>query len=111
MSRYIDADKLVELLETDNFYTPDERWRPESEFYEMVMAITPIAVDRTQQRPKYLTVEYSKELNDTVRSGSCPTCGRYLCEWKQHKSDHYFCEKCGQEIDWGWGDERTDNNI
>lgn len=36
MARYIDADKLRSRLYESDFHTPDERWRPESEFAELI---------------------------------------------------------------------------
>lgn len=39
MARYIDADKLKEYLRPDEWGTPDERWRPESEFGQLVEAM------------------------------------------------------------------------
>lgn len=42
MARYIDAGKLKEYLHEEDFNTPDERWRPESEFASMIDA-TPTA--------------------------------------------------------------------
>jgi hypothetical protein len=36
MARYIDAEKLRCRLYEADFHTPDERWRPESEFAELI---------------------------------------------------------------------------
>ena len=38
MPRYIDADMLKKFLHEEDFETPDERWRPESEFAKMIDA-------------------------------------------------------------------------
>ncbi|MBQ7124915.1 MAG: hypothetical protein IJP16_05005 [Clostridia bacterium] len=38
MPRYIDAEKLKQDLHQEDFGTPDERWRPESEFAILVDA-------------------------------------------------------------------------
>lgn len=38
MPRYIDADMLKKLLHEEDFETPDERWRPESEFEKFIDA-------------------------------------------------------------------------
>ena len=42
MARYIDVDKLKAYLHEDDFYDSDERWKPESEFSQMIDA-TPTA--------------------------------------------------------------------
>lgn len=39
MARYIDADVLKQFLHEDDFGTPDERWKPESEFAQMIDAL------------------------------------------------------------------------
>lgn len=36
---YIEREALNNLLHQDDFYTPDERWRPESEFATLIDAI------------------------------------------------------------------------
>lgn len=36
MARLIDADALKKFLHEEDFETPDERWRPESEFAKMI---------------------------------------------------------------------------
>ena len=36
MPRYIDAEKLERFFKRDEWNTPDERWRPESEFGRFV---------------------------------------------------------------------------
>lgn len=38
MPRYIDADVLKKFLHEEDFETPDERWKPESEFAKMIDA-------------------------------------------------------------------------
>ena len=43
MARYIDAEKLKAYLHEEDFDTPDERWKPESEFADMIDA-TPTEV-------------------------------------------------------------------
>ena len=39
MARYIDADKIEPFINREEWDTPDERWRPESEFGRFVDAI------------------------------------------------------------------------
>lgn len=39
MPRYIDAEKLERFFKRDDWDTPDERWRPESEFGRFVDAL------------------------------------------------------------------------
>lgn len=44
MPRYIDADMLKKFLREEDFGTPDERWRPESEFAKMIDACKTVDV-------------------------------------------------------------------
>ena len=39
MPKYIDADKIERFIRRDEWQTPDERWRPESEFGTFIDAL------------------------------------------------------------------------
>lgn len=82
MARYIDAEKLKAHLHREDFYTPDERWKPESEFANMIEA-TPTAdveeVRHGEWRIKNLCGERICECSECKTLGSpmwkrCPVC-------------------------------------
>ena len=63
MARYIDADKLKEYLHREDFYTPDERWKPESEFVNMIDATPTADVEEVVRCKDCKSVFHDKETN------------------------------------------------
>lgn len=48
--------------------------------------------------PRHFKIEHRDD--DVCRSGTCPTCDIYLCEWESFKGMTAYCARCGQKIDW-----------
>lgn len=67
MPRYIDADKIEPWFNREDHHTPDERWRPESEF-AWIIDHQPTAAEASE-----------------IRTG----------RWVYYPRPHYFkCSKC-----------------
>lgn len=83
MARYIDADKMKKYLHEDDFGTPDERWKPESEFAKMIDA-TPTAdvveVVRCKDCKRFMEYneDYVREVEKT--DGDCYIRKMYSCD-------------------------------
>lgn len=87
MPRYIDADVLMKLLHTDDFGTPDERWKPESEFARMIEA-TPTADVAEVKRGHWKTYIY--------KIYTCDACGK-----TNGRHETNYCPNCGAKMDGG----------
>ena len=71
MARYIDADILKKFLHEDEFHTPDERWKPESEFAKMI-DVLPTADVAKVVRCKDCDVPHNKWLGCPHLNGLIP---------------------------------------
>lgn len=36
----------------------------------------------------------------TGKTKRCPTCNKYVTNYKKSRLDHYYCYHCGQKFDW-----------
>ena len=108
MARYIDAEFLMGFLHAGDFGTPDERWKPESEFALMISA-TPTA-DVAEVKHGEWELEH-----ETYGNMVCSVC-RKQCP-KERKPDPYedyqmtdfyvesqYCPHCGAKMDGGKGE-------
>jgi NADH pyrophosphatase NudC (nudix superfamily) len=86
MARYIDADKLKEYLHREDFYTPDERWKPESEFANMIDATPTADVEE---------VRHGEWIAYGLMNPQCSLCHKYNYEKSR------FCPHCGARMDGG----------
>lgn len=55
--RLIDADALKKFLHEDDFDTPDERWKPESEFAKMIDALPTADIKTEVAREIFAEIE------------------------------------------------------
>ena len=55
--RLIDADVLRKFLHEDDFDTPDERWKPESEFAKMIDALPTVDIKTEVAREIFAEIE------------------------------------------------------
>lgn len=98
MARYIDADVLMRFLHADDFGTPDERWKPESEFAQMIEA-TPTA--------DVIKVKSGEWTDRGDGDWSCSKCGELFtfdAYGDIHPKDDCgcnFCPNCGAKMDGG----------
>lgn len=97
MSKYIDADKIRSFLRPDEWKTPDERWRPESEFGAIVEAISPADVEPVRHGHwiKYDRYAVDSDGEPVLKIGEeyeCSLCGRI--EGKKEPYCH-----CGAKMD------------
>ena len=89
MSRYIDAELIEKHIKREDHYTPDERWRPESEFAALVDNIPTV------------------DVVEVVHGKWIPTGGEVLflrefrcnrCKSRQLGNTNY-CSNCGAKMD------------
>lgn len=112
MARYIDADVLMRFLQVEDFGTPDERWKPESEFAQMIDA-TPTAdvAEVKQGHWEWHTALYVNPIDgmDEDFAYRCSEChvwaGAYdvdddIFEEPPTNKLHY-CPNCGAKMDGG----------
>ena len=88
MSRYIDAEKLERFLNREEWGTPDERWRPESEFGAIVDAI-PTADVAPVRHAYWIRKSY---FPDGTPAFICSLCGR------AEECEEPYCN-CGAKMD------------
>lgn len=101
MSRFIDADKLEQFLHPDEWGTPDECWRPESEFGKIVRYI-PTADVRENVHGIWREVCNVGETSNW----ECSVCGGVITG-VPNDDDHplyAFCPCCGADM-------RGDKNV
>lgn len=68
--RLIDADALRKFLHEDDFDTPDERWKPESEFAKMIDALP--TVDIKTEVAKEILNEIANDVSSKIPMTICP---------------------------------------
>ena len=95
MTDYINRDKALAFCRPDEHGTPDERWRPESEFFEYIKAI-PIADVREVVHGRWIKTNnpnYSPFDNSPEYNAICSNCF--------HTSEQIFnyCPNCGAKMD------------
>lgn len=93
MARYIDADKLIAYLHREDFHTPDERWKPESEFANIIEA-TPTA-DVEEVRHGHW--EYNRHQAPNEKLYFCSLCAYGESDYGMDK----YCPHCGAKMDGG----------
>lgn len=91
MSRYIDAELIEKHIKREDHYTPDERWRPESEFAALVDNIP------TADVVEVVHGEWSHLGGD---EWCCTNCGEVIhTEGSWEKPEKKFCHECGAKMD------------
>lgn len=94
MARYIDADTIEKYVKRDEHKTPDERWRPESEFCAIIDSIqtedvAPVVHGRWVLDVKRVQVHGSDYLHERITI-VCSECGRKEYFGIRHISDEPF---------------------
>ena len=84
MKEYIEREAALAFTKPEEWGTPDERWRPESEFGEFINAL-PAADVKPVVKGKW------KYRNEGV--WNCSECD-YFMGWRPH-----FCPNCGATMD------------
>lgn len=69
--RLIDANFIEQYITREEHKTPDERWRPESEFAAMIDN-TPTAYDINEVVEELEELKQLSIRNECVRHGKCP---------------------------------------
>lgn len=96
MSRYIDADTLERFLHRDEWGTPDERWRPESEFGQFVDGI-PTAYVVPMQGTRCTVGWWIEKRSNQV--GSAHDTHYECCECHHlYLAPTNFCPNCGTDM-------------
>lgn len=85
---YIEREAVKAWLHEEDFGTPDERWRPESEFGTMVDALPAADVVEVKHG------EWKKRGNELKCS-----CCKLICY--SNNDDWSFCPNCGAKMDGG----------
>ena len=93
MARLIDAEFIEKWINREEHNTPDERWRPEREFAEMI-----------DNAP---TVDAAPVVHGEWRHSHgdewwCTNCGNVIhTEGSWEKPERKFCDECGAKMDGG----------
>ena len=106
MSRYIDADKIKAYLHREDFYTPDERWKPESEFANIVDAVPTADVEEVRHgewKAKEHISTSGRNRKIHYATFRCSECKKWNGTHRQN-----YCPNCGAKMD---GERRTDNDL
>lgn len=93
--RLIDADYLLDVLRVheDEWDTPDETWRPESDYAGAIKAAPTIEAEPVKHG-KWIPV------NNDRGGHKCDICGVYASSWatgEEHLTN--FCPNCGAKMD------------
>ena len=99
MSKYIDAELIEPFLKREEWDTPDERWRPESEFGRYIDAIPTADVSEVRhgrwiEKPFEFRcggITTYSSVTDTV----CSVCGESAIEYAESP----YCPWCGAKMD------------
>lgn len=86
MSRYIDADAFEKYITRDEWDTPDETWRPESEFGLIIDAIP------TADVAEVVHGKWIDKGEDYMIRWTCSNCGR------RDTHIYNFCPDCGADM-------------
>ena len=98
MPKYIDADKIERFIRRDEWQTPDERWRPESEFGAFIDALP--AEDVAQVvHAKWVGIEFDgyADGNPVYDVFECSNCGHE--HYGEYDSLTEYCPDCGARMD------------
>lgn len=94
MARYIDAELIEKHINREEHHTPDERWRPESEFAALIDSIP--TADVVEVVHGYWIDAYPEiEPNPMFAYGICSMCG---CE-QSISNKLAYCMDCGAKMD------------
>ena len=88
MARHIDAEQFERFLHRDDHGTPDERWRPESEWAAIIDAIPTADVVPVVHAH---WIDYGYVL-------CCSSCLKGVIR-QLHNPVHSYCEYCGARMD------------
>ena len=91
MARHINAELIEKHMNKADHYTPDERWRPESEFAKLIDSI-PTADVTEVVHGKWLVKQRKGDWGMTT-DNICSACHREC--WLTYK----FCPNCGAKMD------------
>lgn len=91
MSRYIDAEKLERFFKRDEWGTPDERWRPESEFGRFVDTVP------TEDVAPFVHAHWIHDGSQWKYSFICSNCGQLIVG--ERTEDMPYCMGCGAKMD------------
>lgn len=99
---YIEREAAKRWLHEDDFGTPDERWRPESEFAKMLDAI-PAADVATVVHARWITEDNTEGYRGDPHCTACkyilPDEAVYGCT--PGVDDYFYCPNCGARMDGG----------
>lgn len=100
MARYVNAEKIEQFLHREDWQTPDERWRPESEFGAFIDSlpdedVAPV-VHAHWNETHFLGIYQCSACKSEVKMDT----GRYAVYLKR------FCPDCGAKMD----KEETEQN-
>lgn len=100
MARYIDAELLEQWMKRDEWGTPDERWRPESEFGRMIDTIPTADVEEVKHG-EWKEIQFATSWYSVV-SMKCSKCGKYHNEvftYGNPTENINYCPNCGAKMD------------
>lgn len=90
MSRYIDAELIEPFIKREEWNTPDERWRPESEFGRFIDAIPTAEVAEIKRGRWIIDREFGNDVMSDEQMVICSVCGKGIFWGKQN-----YCPNCG----------------
>ena len=89
---YIERETVKAWLHEEDFGTPDERWRPESEFGAMIDALPAADVVEVKHG------EWIKH-ESMVLSRQCSNCKGWYTKTTINEYTYSFCPHCGAKMD------------
>ena len=94
MSRYIDAKLIEPFIKREEWNTPDERWRPESEFGRFIDAIPTAEVQEIKRGRWIIDRKFGNDVMSDEQMVICSVCGKGIFWGKQN-----YCPNCGAKMD------------
>lgn len=96
MSRFIDADKIEPFLHRNEWGTPDECWRPESEFGKFIDVLSTADV---RENVNGVWIE-NDSYGDDTSDWKCSVCGCILSGVPNDSAHplYAFCPNCGADM-------------
>ena len=89
MAKYIDCEALKKFLHQEDFDTPDERWRPESEFAQMIDSVPAADAVEVDKVDELLQSIFSISLAELKRT--YVWVNTIFCSYGERKGD---CNNC-----------------
>lgn len=124
MSELINKKDALKWCHEEEWHTPDERWRPESEYGEYIKALPTVNIDLSAYSDKLWKLAYERGKTEREKgewvNERCSVCGarkprseiKYNGEvvWAE-PNEVNFCPHCGADMRGEWAPLPDDDSI